>query len=452
MRQKKRSFIPLLLVLCALIAAGGLFWAGWLQGSSAIGGDSTAGVLQVRGIARVQRAGLSLPLEPGSELRTGDLISLPGEGSVVLAVGQARLTLAAGGSLQISEAAVGSFAAAPQAGELFAAAWQPITLTAAPGELFLTDSVAALRPDSVQLLRGTARLPDGTALSAGQKAVRQGGSWAVSTLSPADLSDFALDEALRSLREKPAPEYQLCFAAEALELEHQRRVDEKRQQLEQEVNSGAAQSRPDSPADSSPSEASSAVSSEPLPESGSSLPPDSVSAPPDSTPDSRTDSSVSAPPPASSVSQPPVSSQPESLPPESEATPQPAGQCSFSIRCDTILDNFDSLKPEKAALVPESGVLLYPITVDFYEGETVLDAMLRVCGSAGLTLRRSGGYISSIGGLAERDCGPLSGWMYSVNGVFPGVGCGDYRLQPGDTVLWQYSCRDLGADLGAPVH
>lgn len=72
-------------------------------------------------------------------------------------------------------------------------------------------------------------------------------------------------------------------------------------------------------------------------------------------------------------------------------------------------------------------------------GDTVLD-VLRMAGvkwNIPMTISNSG-YVSEIDGLAEFDQGPLSGWKYKVNGVFPSVGAGAYELSPGDRVTWVY--------------
>ncbi|MCM3749710.1 S-layer homology domain-containing protein [Paenibacillus pasadenensis] len=61
----------------------------------------------------------------------------------------------------------------------------------------------------------------------------------------------------------------------------------------------------------------------------------------------------------------------------------------------------------------------------------------------------SGGslYVQGIDGLSEFDRGEESGWMYSVNGVYPDYSAGEYALKPGDIVAWRYTLN-LGADLG----
>lgn len=47
-------------------------------------------------------------------------------------------------------------------------------------------------------------------------------------------------------------------------------------------------------------------------------------------------------------------------------------------------------------------------------------------------------YMSMINGDREFDQGPMSGWMYSVNGQLPPVGCNAKPLRDGDEILWFY--------------
>jgi len=56
-------------------------------------------------------------------------------------------------------------------------------------------------------------------------------------------------------------------------------------------------------------------------------------------------------------------------------------------------------------------------------------------------------YIRGIHYLYEFSCGPLSGWMYRVDGEFPNYGCSRYVLRDGQTIEWVYTC-DLGRDVG----
>lgn len=135
---------------------------------------------------------------------------------------------------------------------------------------------------------------------------------------------------------------------------------------------------------------------------------------------------------------------------------QPARKtCTIAIYCDTIHDNMHLLEPGKMEFVPDSGVILYPVTVQFTEGETVFDILKRTCAAAGIQLEYSwtpiynSYYVEGIHHLYEFDCGFESGWMYKVNGWFPNYGCSSYQVQDGDTIVWAYTCVGLGMDLGA---
>ena len=146
----------------------------------------------------------------------------------------------------------------------------------------------------------------------------------------------------------------------------------------------------------------------------------------------------------------------EPTPTEPQPT-QPAydGYCTITIRCDTILDNWDDLDPSKAGYVPGSGVILKTTKVGFNKGETVFDVLKRTCKKKGIQLEYSwtpmydSYYIEGIHHLYEFDCGSESGWMYKVNGWFPNYGCSAYELQGDEKIVWSYTCKGLGTDVGA---
>lgn len=129
-------------------------------------------------------------------------------------------------------------------------------------------------------------------------------------------------------------------------------------------------------------------------------------------------------------------------------------RCTVTIECGTVLGHMDELSPGKAELIPVDGVLLPETAVAFSEGDTVFDVLQRVCRAQGIHMESTwtpaynSAYIEGIGNLYEFDCGNLSGWMYSVNGVWPDYGCSSCTLHDGDTVVWSYTC-DLGRDVGA---
>lgn len=77
-------------------------------------------------------------------------------------------------------------------------------------------------------------------------------------------------------------------------------------------------------------------------------------------------------------------------------------------------------------------------TFTFNEGATVYDALCALGLSVNAHGSSYGTYVAAIGGLAEKEHGGTSGWMYSVNGVTPNTACSNYVLKNGDNVVWYY--------------
>lgn len=115
----------------------------------------------------------------------------------------------------------------------------------------------------------------------------------------------------------------------------------------------------------------------------------------------------------------------------------------ISINCETAV-KYKGSKRKKADI-------LNKYKVGFDKGDTVFTALKKACKNNKIQFEYSGSgdslYIEGIDYLYEFDCGDLSGWEYSVNGEFPSVGCGVYKLKDGDVISWRYTC-DLGADIG----
>jgi hypothetical protein len=83
----------------------------------------------------------------------------------------------------------------------------------------------------------------------------------------------------------------------------------------------------------------------------------------------------------------------------------------------------------------------------------VLDVLKRATRAAKIPFEFAGvqayntAYIKGVYNIYEFDCGPLSGWLYKVNGLFPSYGLSSYTLKQGDAVEIVYTC-DLGYDVG----
>ena len=130
----------------------------------------------------------------------------------------------------------------------------------------------------------------------------------------------------------------------------------------------------------------------------------------------------------------------------------------IAIRVDTLLKNWDLLDPslQSEKYVPKNGVILKTTTYELLsDKETVWDVLQRATKEHKIQMEYQGAneniynsvYVEGINHLYEFSAGPLSGWMYKVNGVYPNYGCSQYTLKDGDVIEWQYTV-DLGRDLG----
>lgn len=127
--------------------------------------------------------------------------------------------------------------------------------------------------------------------------------------------------------------------------------------------------------------------------------------------------------------------------------------CTLSITCDTILKNIDKFNTDKLDILPEDGVIYAEKEVVFYEGESVFNVLKRETKQNRIHFEFTNtpiyetAYVEGIANIYEFDCGELSGWMYKVNGVYPGYGCSRYKLSNKDKIEVVYTC-DLGNDVG----
>ena len=123
----------------------------------------------------------------------------------------------------------------------------------------------------------------------------------------------------------------------------------------------------------------------------------------------------------------------------------------IAISCKTAINNGLNKKPGFSHL-PSNGIILQNMKVEFSEGDTVFDILVKVTRKKGIHMEYRGSgsntYIEGINNLYEFDGGSNSGWMYSVNGVYPNYGVGAYKVKSSDVIKFNYTCN-LGADLGA---
>lgn len=130
------------------------------------------------------------------------------------------------------------------------------------------------------------------------------------------------------------------------------------------------------------------------------------------------------------------------------AAPSPKqSTVSLIVDCKNAIDYGILNDPNFKDTLPQNGVIFSDGNVQFTEGESVMTVLKRALKAQKTVCQiTSGGYVVSIAGLSEKDCGETSGWMYRVNGELPNVSCKYYKLQAGDRVEFIYTCRmgDVG--------
>ena len=394
MKLKKKTLYNILMIAAiAVIAALAVFFAGrhlgWFD-KPAPEGEATAITATVqKGLSNLTRGGIASEITGETRLRKGDTVSVT-SGYVSAKVGDCSLTLSQGAKLEILSAKPEDMQMRLVTGEAFCQAGDAaVTLHYGAHSTKLRSAVlvCTVRTGSETLYVLGGSVSDGSnTFDAGKTGSYVGTELSVQDLDLKALSSFALECILDSQEEM------VCHADEVKSV----------------LDSRNATSEPIQP------EADTSTDTTPEPDS---------SAKPDETP---------------------------------KPAEKPTYSCTIEIRCDTILSNMQDLRPGLDVYVPDSGTILPTTTVTFTEGETVFDVLKRICDARGIQIEYSytpmygSYYVEGINNLYEFDCGQQSGWMYKVNGWFPNYGCSSYKLEAGDTIVWAYTCKGLGTDVGAP--
>lgn len=124
--------------------------------------------------------------------------------------------------------------------------------------------------------------------------------------------------------------------------------------------------------------------------------------------------------------------------------------CTLSVLCDLAI-KANKLDEDKLFMLPADGIIYSEKMVEFTEGETAFDVMLREMQENGIHMEYQNTpgigavYLEGIANLYEFDCGELSGWMYLINDKILSVSCSKYVIKDGDKIEFRYTC-DMGND------
>lgn len=125
--------------------------------------------------------------------------------------------------------------------------------------------------------------------------------------------------------------------------------------------------------------------------------------------------------------------------PASGETTAPYIMVHITITCSKVIDNPDL---STDAGLPENGIIL-DTYVAVKDGDSVFTALKAAADDNGISISYTGSkgsvYVAGINELYEKQCGRYSGWKFSINNVYPNVGCGGYALSDGDSILFGYT-------------
>lgn len=419
--KKKTIYNIIMFAVIAAIAAAAILLVGRHQGwfDKPVPADDAAAITVTvrKGLSNFTRSGIASELSGETTLRQGDVVSVT-SGYVSTRVGGCHLLLSPGSKLEITSAEPTDLQVRLVTGEAFCQASDAnVTLLygAHAAKLQSAVFVCTVRTGSetVYVLGGS--VSDGVnTFSTGKAGSYVGQELSVQALDLRALSSFALECVLG------CEEEMYCTADEVKAVLTSRKV------VPEVIK----------PTEEKPDSTSPSGGKDPSNGSGSGTPttPDPDNS---SKPDNSTD--------------PDNSSKPDDPP-----KPETKMSCTIEIRCDTILNNMKDLEKGLDEFVPSDGTILPTTTVTFTQGETVLDVLNRICEEWGIQLEYSwtplygSYYVEGINHLYEFSCGQQSGWMYKVNGWFPNYGCSKYILDDGDEIVWCYTCKGLGTDVGGP--
>ena len=427
-KNKRKIYNLIMVVAVALIFFSSVMIAGTVKGwfdTGKIGVSEQEDRIIVKdkiGGTNIERSGIAYSLADDTRLKNGDIIETLNKASITFEFGENRVYINQNSKVLVHIKSDGDITLELKSGDIFAQVPKQIKL-----KLIDTDVTATNCVFSVSAPSGSARVSVfENSLQVGDKKIEAGYAADILTtgiervaLSIESLNEFNINKIRKINAVK-----ELCFTNSDLDKLEAKRLEEIRTAKKEKINQEGKDQQIKEQQDKSKDKLNSKEDSKENQSQGgndSVLGGDSTGKP--STP----------------------SDAPDIL------------ECTIEIRCDTILNNMDNLQEGKNSYVPANGKILSLSTIEFKEGETVFDVLKRACDLAGIQLEYSwtpmynSYYIEGINNLYEFDCGNESGWMYKVNGWFPNYGCSSYIVHDNDSIVFCYTCKGLGADVGGGV-
>ena len=465
MKKKKTANLIMVAIIIA-IAVSGILGVGHIKGWFDKSDDASALLTEFRGIITLQRDGIAYATTDETILRKGDKITCDPGATVKIVLGDDYIALGQNADTEVINPDIENFILKINLGEAFVNASESVTLEAEGREVIITNAVANMSvrkgAQSISVYHGSV----GEAAE-GQMVEWLNGNESIRNFSVKSLNDFNISQ-IRKANETKS----LVFTNEDLDRLEDERFEQIHSADETTVCETAVSETVTTKTTTTKKETTTSISTtakkEPVTTTAQTTKVEKTTkltttkeSTTRKTTTKRYTSALSTEATTVTTTKPVTTKKQTTLPVTTTTTTKPVETtkekltCTITIRCDTILDNTENLDPAKAPFVPDNGVILREVTVEFEEGETVFDVLNRVCKQYNIQIEYSwtpmydSYYIEGINNLYEFDCGSESGWMYKVNGWFPNYGCSSYYLTGGENIVWCYTCNGLGEDVGA---
>ena len=127
-------------------------------------------------------------------------------------------------------------------------------------------------------------------------------------------------------------------------------------------------------------------------------------------------------------------------------THKPENMVTLTVQCKKAVEYIKLNNVEGYdGIVPQDGIIIKQSGIRIQENENAFDVLSRILKENKILLVTDYGstYVSNIGGLAakSKDFGEQSGWLYSVNDVFPTYASDKYILKNGDKIAFLFSVK-----------
>lgn len=122
------------------------------------------------------------------------------------------------------------------------------------------------------------------------------------------------------------------------------------------------------------------------------------------------------------------------------------GEAIVTVECKSVAKDTSVLKDDALKkYIPQDGYVINDVRVKLNKNDNAFEVTKRALNSKKIHMESKydslfqSNYVKGINYLYEKDAGPNSGWMFTVNGRAPKYGANKIGVKKGDKVVWSYT-------------